>query len=69
MTGVVHVLSGEGVRLCNVSAGGTEWRCGVKMRKGPEDSAGCAVVARAVDNVVIVVDVLVHAACMCDLSF
>ena len=64
VTGVVHVLSDEGVRFCNVSAGGIEWQCGVKKQRGPEDAAGCAVVERAVDSVVIEVAVLEHVACI-----
>ena len=67
--GAACVLTDDGVRLCSVAAGGTEWQCGAKMRMGPEDSAVCVVVVRVVDNVVIVIDVLVHAACMCDVRF
>ena len=63
MTGVAYVLSGEGVRFCNVSSGGKELQCGVKKQRGPEDAARCAVVERAVDSVVIEVAVLEHVAC------
>ena len=66
--GTACVLSDEGVRLCSVAAGGTEWLCGARMRMGPEDSAGCVVVVKVVDNVVIAIDVLVRAACMCDVK-
>ena len=69
VTGAACVLNDEGVRLCSAAAGGTEWQCGAKMRMGPEDSAGCVVVVKVVDNVVIVIDVLVRAACMYDVRF
>ena len=67
--GTACVLTDEGVRLCSVAAGGTEWQCGESMRMGPEDSAGYVVVVKVVDNVVIAIYVLVRAACMYDARF
>ena len=64
VTGTACAQADEGVQLCSVGAGGKEWQCGVKRQRGPEDAAGCAVVERAVDSVVIEVAVLEHVACI-----
>ena len=69
VTGTACVQADEGVRFCNVAAGGKEWQCGANMRMGPEDSPGFVVVVKVVDNVVRAIDVLVRAACMCDVRF
>ena len=46
-----------GAQLYCVAAAGTEWQCGVSMRKDLRDSGGPSVVVRVVESVVKAGDV------------